>query len=394
MPQCELSGDSIYLDYHSTTPCDPRVAKAVAECLRDNYGNPASAHGLGERANSVVEESRQVIADHIGALPGELIFTSGATESNNLAICGLAYGAREFGSERNQVLVSTIEHKSVLKPARKLTSDGFEVHEVPVKSSGIIDLAALERLVTDQTLLVSVQAANNELGTIEPLSEVTSIAKECGAYVHCDAAQALGRMRLNVEDWLGDLLSISAHKAYGPKGIGALYSKGGPAALPLAPIIVGGGQERGLRGGTVNTPAVVGFAEACRIINQNFEDEVKRLSKLRDELEVTLCQELECAEVVGTREQRLVSTLNVRFHGVEADALLARLSGVALSTGSACEAGAPEPSHVLTAIGLDREAAEQCIRLAVGRFTSAEDVRKAASLIIGEVSELHSASAA
>lgn len=379
----------VYLDNHATTPCDPRVARALCRCLQETHGNPSSPHEVGQTAKRVVEEARRVIANQIGALPGEIIFTAGASESNNIAIKGLAAEASKQG-DRRQIITSAIEHKSVLKPATAVTNKGFCHQVIPVTKDGYLNLKALKALVGEETLLVSVQAANNEVGTIQPIPEAVEVAKECGAYFHCDAAQALGRMKIDVQEWGIDLLSLSAHKAYGPKGIGILYIKGGSAGLPLEAITHGGSQEGGLRPGTLNVPACVGFAEACRIINQEFEREVTKLADLRDRLEGEILKRLNFAEVIGGRDHRLPSTTNIRFRGLEADAVLARLEGVAVSTGSACEAGAPEPSHVLSAMGLSRDAAYECIRMAVGRFTSAEDIQVAEERLVEAASQLQS----
>lgn len=380
--------DLIYLDYHSTTPCDPRVVEAVASCLNDTYGNPSSPHGAGGSAKSTLKQARKTIACHIGARPGEVVFTGGATESNNISIIGLVKGTINNEDGRERILTSSVEHKSVLKPAKAVSEYGFQHSSIPVDRAGQVDPAVVSELVDDRTLLVSVQVANNEIGAIQPIHDIAKHVHEAGAYLHCDAAQTLGRVNVDVKNWGADLVSFSAHKAYGPKGIGLLYIKGGPANIPVEAIEYGGGQESGLRPGTVNVPGAVGFSEACRIIDENGEDEKRRLKKLRDALEDKIISRIEGARVVGPRNGRLVSTTNIRFAGVEAEALLARAQGVAISTGSACESGAPEPSHVLQAIGFERQEAYECVRFAVGRFTTVEDVNRAVDIICEAVGSI------
>lgn len=374
-------GDLIYLDYHATTPCDPRVADVVSECLTATFGNPSSPHTAGKSAEARLAEARKSVAEHINARSGEIIFTSGATESNNTAIIGLAKGVGGRHGRQRRILTSEIEHKSVQKAATSATDYGFIHETIPVNSDGYVEPATVADLVDDRTFLVSVQAANNEIGTVQPIGEIAGRVKEVGAYFHCDAAQALGRLDVDVCRWGADLVSFSAHKAYGPKGIGALYIDGGPRSLPVAPLLQGGGQEKGMRPGTVNVPNAAGFATACQIIDNNLEQEKKRIASLRDTIEEIILSTVKGTTVIGGRDERLVSTTNIHFDGVEAEALLARAPNVALSTGSACESGAPEPSHVLEAVGLDREQAYECVRFAVGRFTTEEEIRQAASIV-------------
>lgn len=379
-------GDSIYLDYHSTTPCDPRVSELVESVSRGGFGNPSSPHTTGKSAQDLVEEARAKIAEHIGALRGEIVFTSGATESNNLAILGLVRGAVWRDSSRSRIVTSSLEHKSVLKAAEAAaTQYGLEHVTIPATGEGIVDLSAAEELVDEGTLLVSVQAVNNELGTVQPVSELAELSDEAGSLFHCDAAQALGRLGFTVQDWNVDFLSLSSHKAYGPKGIGALYVSGGSNKQPIEPLMYGGGQEGGLRPGTLNVPAAVGFGEACQIVDSELASEVARTKELRDRLEDQLLEGVECARATVPRERRVASTVTVHFEGVEAEAVLARARDVAISTGSACESGAPEPSHVLEAIGYDRQSAYQCIRAAVGRFTDLHEVDEATATIASAV---------
>lgn len=379
----------IYLDYHATTPPDPRVIECMDSVQRSLYGNPDSPHAAGRSAQQIVTDAREAVSRSIGALAGELVFTSGATESNNLAIQGLTAGLEALAKEPYKVITSSIEHKSVTKAASSASRrfDGVHV-EAPVTTSGTLDLSKLEELVDERTYLVSVQAANNELGTIQPVKEAAAIAHSVGARFHCDAAQALGRLPIDVEDWDVDLMSLSGHKVYGPKGIGVLYVKGGPTSMPIEPLFAGGGQEHGLRSGTLNVPAIAGLGRACEIIRDEQAGEVTRLAWLRDRFEQIVLGQLPFVGVVGSPDHRLASTTNLRFRGLEADALLARLKHVALSSGSACDAGAPEPSHVLQAIGLDRTAAYECIRIAVGRFTTQEEVEEAARQLTEAALEL------
>lgn len=379
-----LRNESIYLDYHATTPCDPRVVQAVSEALQFHWGNPSSPHSVGQRADRRVEVAREAISTLINALPGELIFTGGATESNNLAVLGICLGARDAGNERYRLLTSEIEHKSVLKAA----SAAREHHHLlehgclPVTTAGIVDLERAREMIDDRTLLVSVQAVNNELGTIQPIKEIASIAHSKGALVHCDAAQALGRIEIDVEEWKVDFLSLSAHKAYGPKGIGALYLSGGKTSQPIKPLFAGGGQEEGLRPGTLNVAGIEGFGEACRIIQDSFHEEVKRFKWLRDRFENEVVSRLDDVNILNAEAPRVTSTSSLHIKGVEAEALIARLTDVVVSTGSACESGALEPSHVLEAIGLSRGTAYECIRVAVGRFTQDSEPDVAANAIV------------
>lgn len=379
--------ETIYLDYHATTPCDPRVVEVVVNTLAECYGNPSSPHTVGRKAERVVESARSEVAEHIGAHRGEIVFTGGATEANNLAIQGLAQGLRQDVEGRSRIVTSSIEHKSVLKPAAQVAQRGefFEHVVLPATSEGVVDLDAARQLIDDRTLLVSVQAVNNEIGTIQPITELAEIAHRSGALIHSDAAQALGRIEIDVHHWHVDFLSLSAHKAYGPKGVGALYVSGGPGRQPITSLFAGGGQEGGLRPGTLNVPAIAGFGEACAILTDGMKDEVERLGRLRNEVERMITSGLDRIEVIGKSGPRVTSTSNIWIKGVEAEALLARLQDVAISTGSACESGAPEPSHVLLALGLRRRSAYECIRAAVGRFTRQQELFNAADKIVREV---------
>lgn len=370
--------DKIYLDHHSTTPCDPRVSKLVRNVSEINFGNPSSSHGFGKAARRLVESARSDIAEHIGALPGEITFTSGATESNNLVLLGLLRGLRENGVARTKILTTAIEHKSVLRAAELSARQCHYNYEViPATEHGVIDISAAESLIDADTVIVSCQYVNNELGTVQPVERVAKLARDNGALFHCDGAQALGRMRINVQELNADFMSFSAHKAYGPKGVGVLYSAGGVASYPFRPLIVGGGHESGVRSGTLNVPGVVGLAKAARIIDAELQSERARENSLRNMLEDGILDSVAGATVTVPRHLRVASTSCLRFPGAEAEAILARLPHVAVSTGSACESGAPGPSHVLEAIGLSRSEAGECLRAAVGRFTTEDEIGRA-----------------
>lgn len=368
---------AIYLDYHASTPCDPRVVEAMLPYLVESFANPASVvHQLGQVAADAVEEARHAVASVIGARAPEIIFTSGATESNNLAILGAAAAAD--GGPRRRIVASAIEHKAVLQAGQALGRRGWEFVTAPVLSDGVLDLGALVDLLDERTLLVSVQAANNEIGTIQPISEIAQVVHRVGSLFHCDAAQALGRMPIDVVLWDVDLLSLSGHKCYGPKGIGALFVRGGTRTAPLMPIMFGGGQEGGLRPGTVNVPGVVGFGRACALVADQLSDEIQRIAGLRDRFERLLLETVPDTHRNGAIDRRLPGNSSLRFDGVDAEALIANLPHIALSTGSACTSGALEPSHVLTAIGLSREQAYSTVRVGIGRFTSGQELERAA----------------
>ena len=360
--------DVIYLDYHASAPCDPRVVEAIMPFLTSNCANPSNPlHILGRQAAAAVERARGQVAGLIGAEPEEVVFTSGATESNGLAILGLAQRAER---KRNKLVVSPLEHKSVLEGCKHLSGLGFEVAYLPVDSYGTVDLQAAAELIDERTLAVFVQAANNEIGTIQPISAISAIARAKGAVLHCDAAQAIGKISFDVRALGADLASISAHKLCGPKGIGALYIRGGASTKRLAPILPGGGQERGLRSGTLNVPGIVGFGEACVLCAAQRETEAARVAALRDALEDQLLLSIPSLRQNGNLANRLPGNSSLTFPGVEADALLLNVPTLALSTGSACNSGAIEPSHVLQTIGLPRDLAYSTIRVGLGRFTT------------------------
>lgn len=378
----DLPGEVIYLDCHATTPCDPKVVEVMLPYFSEVYANASStSHAPGREVAEAVTEARSKIADLVGANPQEIIYTSGATESNNLAILGIAAGIVEH-THRRRIVTATIEHKAVLEPCQRLVKEGFEVVFIPVDRVGRVDLADAEELINDHTLLVSVQAANNEIGTIQPIRELAKMAHDQGALFHCDAAQALGKIPVNVDDWDVDLLSMSAHKFYGPKGVGALYVRGGSRGLPFKPLVLGGGQESGVRPGTLNVPGIVGMGKACELCMEQIPIESQHLGMLRDEFEAQLLQMIPGLQRNGDLQNRLPNTSSLTFRGIDAEAFIANTPELAISTGSACTSGALEPSHVLLAIGMTREEAYSTIRVGLGRFSTHEELVKATSLLV------------
>jgi cysteine desulfurase len=374
----------IYMDYQASTPEDPRVSAAMAPFQGLRFGNPhATNHAFGWDADAAITDARLRIGLAIGADPDEVVFTSGATEANNLAVIGTARAAPR---SRRRILVSAIEHKCVLGAARSLEQEGFTVETIPVDSDGFVRPADVAALVDEQTALVSVMAVNNEVGTLQPTAEIATATHAVGAVFHSDAAQALAVMPVEVLAMGVDLLSLSGHKAYGPKGIGALYVGRHLSPRPR-PLFHGGGQEGGLRSGTLPTPLCVGFATACDIIRAERDTEVERLTKLRQELLRLLIASVPELKVNGRPGHP--GNLNLRFPGVDASLLLNDLQpSLAASTGSACTSGIPEPSHVLRAMGQSAEEADQAIRLSLGRYTTHTDVEAAAELISSAVRRL------
>jgi cysteine desulfurase len=377
----QMQGDrrsrSVYMDYQASTPADRRVVEAMAAYWSDQCGNPhATDHSVGWAADKAVEMARAQIAALINAEPDEIVFTSGATEANNLAVLG---SARAAAPERRKIVVSAIEHKCVLGAANAAESEGFEVVVIPVDRGGVVDPDDVARVVDHRTALVSIMAINNEIGTVQPLRAIAALCQANGVVFHSDAAQALSVLPLDVVDIGVDLMSLSAHKAYGPKGMGALYVRQGITPRPLS-IMHGGGQEGGLRPGTLPTPLCVGFGEACRILSGERVDETLLIATLRDKLMNELRALVPNAVVNGEGAVRHPGNLNMMFPGIEAPLLLQRLQPhVAASTGSACTSGQPEQSHVLRAIGLTSREAEYCIRFSIGRFTREEDIGDAIS---------------
>ena len=362
----------VYLDYHATTPVDPRVLAEMLPFFCDNFGNAASRqHKFGWKAQEAVDRARDQVAALIGASPAEVVFTSGATESNNLAIKGTAHAFRERG--KHIVTVAT-EHKSVLDSCRRLEREGWSVSCLPVSKDGIVDLDELANAVTEKTVLVSVMAANNEIGTVQPLREIAQIAQSCGALLHTDAAQAAGKIPIDVCRMGIDLLSMTAHKFYGPKGAGALYVRRRKPRIAIECQLDGGGHEGGLRSGTLNVPGIVGLGAAAEVCRLEMETESARLSALRNRLLDGLRSRLDGIRINGCMEPRLPHNLHVTFTGIEGEALLMALGDLAVSTGSACSSGSQAASHVLEAIGATGPSAGASIRFGLGRTTTDEDI--------------------
>ena len=362
----------VYLDNQSTTPCDPRVVEAMLPFFTERFGNAHSAeHAMGHEAEAAMDMARAGLAALIGAEPREIVFTSGATEANNIAIKGAARFAASQGSERRRVVTVATEHKCVLESVSDLRAEGFETVVLPVGPDGLLDPALLRRALSVPTILVSVMAANNETGVLQDLPRLASLAHEAGALVHTDAAQALGKVPFGVGGI--DLASFSAHKMYGPKGVGALYVRRRPR-VRLVPLFSGGGQERGLRSGTLPTPLIVGFGEACRIAGAEMMGEAVRIAGLRDRLLAGLQAQLPGLRVNGSMAHRLPGNLNVTLPHTDALSAMRANPDLCVSTGSACSSAEVAPSYVLTALGLSAEEASRSLRLGLGRFTSPAEV--------------------
>lgn len=378
----------IYLDYNATTPCDIRVVEKMLPFFNEIYGNPANGlHAQGRMSAKAVDEAREQVANIINARSGEIVFTSGATESNNLALLGTARMLRN--GKRARIVTSAIEHKAVLLPCEKLKDEGFDVIFLPVDKNGMVILEEARQAINDDTLLVSIQGANNEIGTLQPIKELVEFAHQHGAFFHCDAAQAVGKISINVDDWGVDLLSISAHKLYGPKGVGALYLRGGSNSIPMVPIWYGGGQENGLRSGTTNVPGIVGFGEACSLFMVGLEEDYERIRKMRNDIEDRLTAQFPSIIINGKGAERLPNTSSLTFPGADADALILNAPEIMIGTGSACTSGAIEPSHVLTAMGISRENASATIRISLGRFNDQEEVAIITNAIRSAFGNIH-----
>lgn len=370
----------VYMDYQATTPCDPRVMTAMLPFFTERFGNPhSSEHAMGRDADAAVEQAREQVAELIGAEAREVVFTSGATESNNIAIKGAARFALRQGERRRLVTLAT-EHKCVLEAVRDLAAEGFEPVFLPVQPNGLADLHVLTEALRTPTLLVSVMAVNNETGVVQDIARIAAMAREAGALVHTDLAQAAGKVPVDVTDWGVSLASVSAHKLYGPKGVGALYVRRRPR-VRLEPLFSGGGQERGVRSGTLPAPLIVGFGEACRISSAEMAEEAERLTGLQERLLGALRVDLPGIEVNGTLGARIPGNLNVRFPRATALELMERTPGLCVSTGSACTSASVEPSYVLRAMGLSDEEAARSLRIGLGRFTSVADIEYAAGAL-------------
>ena len=376
----------IYLDYNATTPVDPRVLEAMMPYLTTEFGNAASSsHPYGWQAEAGVEAAREQVAALIGASAREIVWTSGATESNNLAIKGVAGMYRQEG---NHIVTCATEHRAVLDPCRRLAESGCEVTWLPVDRHGRVDPREVEAAVTDRTILVSLMAANNEIGTLHPVAEIGRIAKERGVLFHCDATQAVGKVPVDVEAAGIDLLSISAHKIYGPKGAGCLYVRRRSPRVRLACQMDGGRHERGLRSGTLNVPGIVGLGAAAEICREEMARDAQRMTELRDRLHRGVADGLECVHLNGHPAERLPNTLNLSFAFVEGEALMMKLKGLAVSSGSACTSESREPSHVLRALGVSEDLINSSLRFSLGRGTTREEVDFAVEEIIRSVTEL------
>jgi cysteine desulfurase len=376
----------IYLDHHATTPVDPRVLEAMLPYFNQKFGNAASrSHEFGWQAEEAVENARARIARLIGAAPPEIIFTSGATESINLALKGAAESYREKG---NHIITQVTEHKAVLDTSKHLEQCGWSVSYLPVNREGLVDPEAVRAAITAKTILVSIMHANNEIGVLEPVAEIGRIARERGILFHCDAAQALGKVPVDVERDSIDLLSISAHKIYGPKGAGALYVRRKNPRVQLRALIDGGGHERGMRSGTLNVPGIVGLGKACEICEREMAAESERLARLRDRLTAAIESRLDGTSIHGSLAHRLPNNLNISFARVDGESLMMGINDVAVSSGSACTSANLEPSYVLRALGVDDDLAHSSIRFGIGRFNTEEEIDYVADRVVETVTKL------
>ncbi len=380
----------IYLDYQATTPLDARALKAMQPYLKDRFGNPHSVdHRFGWEAEAAVSVAREQVAAVIGARPEEIIFASGATESNNLALKGVM---QAYGSKRRHLVSVVSEHKCVLESAQAIERWGFELTILPIQPDGLVDLGRLADVIREDTALVSVMAVNNEIGVMQPLSEIGRITRQHGVLFHSDAAQAFGKVPLDVEAMNIDLMSLSGHKIYGPKGVGALYVRKRPP-VRLVSQMDGGGQEAGLRSGTLSPALVAGFGTAARIAMESQDAETRRISQLSRAFRETLQAAIPDLGINGSLEQRYHGNLNLTFPGIDGDLLLAELRDLSMSSGAACASASEDPSYVLEALGLSKELAQSSLRIGIGRFTTADELEYAAGRIIEVVSKLHPAGA-
>ena len=379
----------IYLDHNATTPVRQEVVDAMDPFFRYRFGNASSIHRYGQDARAAVEEARAQVAKLVNGRPGEIYFTSGGTESDNLALKGIAYARRDRGGH---IVTTEIEHSAVLSSCAFLEREGFDVTYLPVDEYGLIDPAQVEQALTDKTILISIMHANNEIGTIQPVGEIGKIARESGVCFHTDAVQSAGKLAIDVDAFNADLLSLSGHKIYGPKGVGAIYIRKG---IEIEPTAHGGHHENDVRSGTENTVGIVGLGRAAELASRDREHEYRHLAEMRDDLEARILNEIDDVRVNGHPESRLPGTLNVSFPGAEGEALLMSLDleGIAVSTGSACSSGAIEPSHVLMALGRDPRTALGSVRFSFGRDNSAGDVDYAMERLPAIVSRLREVAA-
>jgi cysteine desulfurase len=376
----------IYMDYHATTPVDPRVVDAMLPYFTEHFGNAASRnHPFGWQAEEAVDTARKQVAELIGANPKEVIFTSGATESDNLAIKGVAEMYREKG---NHIITCVTEHKAVIDSCKRLEKDGYRVTYLPVQKDGLVNLDDLRAAIGDKTILITIMAANNEIGVVQPIAEIGAVAKEKGLLFHTDGVQAVGKIPFNVNDLKVDMVSMSAHKIYGPKGVGALYVRRRNPRVLLASMIDGGGHERGMRSGTLNVPGIVGLGKAAELCRLEMAAESQRLSALRERLNQKLHAGLDEIYINGSTERRLPHNLNISFAYVEGESLLMGINDVAVSSGSACTSASLEPSYVLKALGAGDDLAHSSIRFGLGRWTTEEEVDYVANKLISVVTRL------
>jgi cysteine desulfurase len=376
----------IYMDNHATTPVDPRVLEEMLLYFTDRFGNAASRnHSFGWAGEEGVETARERIAKLIGAATKEIVFTSGATESDNLAIKGVAEMYREKG---NHIITAVTEHKAVLDTCKRLEKYGYRVTYLPVQKDGLVDLDDLKRAIDDKTILVTIMAANNEIGVLQPIAEIGKLCHEKGVIFHTDATQAVGKVPIDVIKQNLDLVSISAHKMYGPKGVGALYVRRKSPRVQLSPIIDGGGHERGMRSGTLNVPGIVGLGKACAICHEDMPQESVRMAGLRDRLKNKIMSNLDEVYINGSAEHRLPQNLNISFAYVEGESLLMGINDVAVSSGSACTSATLEPSYVLKALGTGDDLAHSSIRFGLGRFNTEAEVDYVADRVVETVQRL------
>ncbi|MCD6407443.1 cysteine desulfurase NifS [bacterium] len=374
----------VYMDYNATTPCDKRVVEEMLPFFSDEFGNPSSLYKKAKKSREAIEKARSQVAELLHCTPEEIFFTSGGTESDNWAIKGVAFALKDKG---NHIITSKIEHHAVLNTVKFLEKIGFEITYVPVDKYGVVDIDFIKKSIKKETILISIMYANNEIGTIQPIEEISEIARKNGIYFHTDGVQVVGKIPFSVEEKGIDLLSLSAHKFYGPKGVGALYIRKG---VKILPFVHGGHQEKGKRGGTENVPGIVGLGKASEIAQQEMEEEMKRVKKLRDKLENGIKEKIPEIVINGHPEKRLYNTLNLCVKYVEGESLLLNLDfeGICASSGSACTSGSLEPSHVLLAIGLPHEIAHGSLRFSLGKYNTDEDVDKVIKVLPGIVEKL------
>jgi len=377
----------IFMDYHSTTPVDPRVLAEMLPYFTEKFGNAASrSHSFGWAAEEAVDYARERIAQLIGASSEkEIVFTSGASESDNLALKGVAEFYKDKG---NHIITSVTEHKAILDTCKRLEKEGFEVTYLPVQKDGRVDPEDVRKAITDKTILVSIMLANNEIGTIQPIAEIGKITRERGVLLHSDAVQGIGKTEFDVQKMNVDLASITAHKMYGPKGVGALYVRRSKPRVRLVAQMDGGGHERGNRSGTLNVPSIVGFGKAADIMRLEGREEAARLLKLRERLRESIQSRVDETYINGSMEHRLAGNLNISFNFVEGEAMMMAIKDVAVSSGSACTSASLEPSYVLRALGVGDELAHSSIRFGLGRFNTEEEVDYVADLVVGKVKHL------